>query len=172
MAILPDILICGEAMSKRYEITTAITVVLIAIFFLLASLGIDDSFAGEGVGASFFPKVITILILGLGIMLLFQGFRTSPIKLSTGDRTEHSASQIPVVSIIALSFFYVAMIFLCRYWISTAITMFLIMYIFGNRGWLSLVFIPLGISVLYYAVFFRALRLFEPSGFLFDILMG
>ncbi|WP_180897394.1 hypothetical protein [Martelella soudanensis] len=117
-----------------------------------------------GLGARGLPGAATGLAAGLALILLAMNL---PEAVRTMTGAQPLVNRVPVLKLgflIILSFAYVWAITLFQYVLPTLFAMSALLALFGSRGIVRLIVVPLVAICVYYFTFFILLGLFEPPG--------
>lgn len=138
---------------------------LVAAVFFVATAYIYEDPNDPGFSAQDFPRGVVVLI---GIFGLTLFLRSLPELRKSGWRIVDSETLKPtlyyVLPIIILGFSYVWLLELAQYLIPTVLVTSVALALFGNRGLVRLVIVPLAGGLVYYTLFYGILGLFEAPG--------
>jgi len=151
--------------SARNDAIAGILILLIVVIFASATGEIFEDPLDPGFSARDFPIAILVLLTILSISLL----RPALIALAksgwriyeTGEANNLLRYIIPMVVIAS---FYVVLIQMFQYPVSTFVASLGALTLYGNRGFKRLFIIPLLATAIYYVVFYGVLGLFEEPG--------
>ena len=152
-------------MSARADFVSAIIMAAIAVFFLLTANSIDYDPYEPGIGPRAFPITVSILICLLSLGLMIRAFR--PIREAGWKLVNHDELHLFVtwvLPMVAVAFAYVLLIDMFQYLLPTIVACSATLALFGNRGKVWLVVIPVLVGLLYYILFFGLFRLLESPG--------
>ncbi len=154
--------------TARHDLVVGLFMAALAAFLYYATLDIPPGYDDEAVGPRFVPQAICILLGAIGAIIALQGLRGMPAP-NAPTRFSSARFWVDVAPLSFISFVYVGMFALFGYWLSTAVLIFAGCILFGVRS-RALVFLPLIAASLFYYIFFKLMRVFEPPAKLFNIL--
>lgn len=117
-----------------------------------------------GLGARGLPVFVLVTSSLLAAALLLQNVQGAVATLRTRQRDTDLRPVARVAGLAILSFGYIWAITLFQYALPTVIVMAAILYLFGGRGIVRLVVIPIVAVACYWFVFFVLLGIFEEPG--------
>jgi len=121
----------------------------------------------KGSEQALFPKCLTILMIIPCLLLLIQG-----IKSYKADGKQQAPFFIPSASfkslrVVPLMLAYIFLINIIGYYVTTGLFVFLFMFFFGIRKWLSLCLYPIVVPLIVYVIIRKILSFPFPEGILF-----
>ncbi len=154
--------------TARHDLIVGLFLVALAGFLYVASFDIPPGYDDEAVGPRFVPQAICLLLGSIGAVIAFQGARGRP---APNDRTQFSGNRflVDVAPLSLLSFVYVGLFYLLGYWLATVLLIIAGGFLFGIRG-KALIIMPLIAGSVFYYLFFKLMRVFEPPAKLLNIL--
>ena len=148
--------------SKAWMISGIAFLVLgLLMVFIIIPWQIADPSAADELGPRFFPRIICSSMAVLGALLTYHGYR---------KRNEENQKTLGVsmqgLKYIAVTFgiliVYVLSLYFLPYMVSTAIGLFLLMYFYGQRNWVKLIGVSVGLPIVIYLSFTYLLMLKLP----------
>ena len=120
---------------------------LIGLGVVGAAMGIDVPGGTESLSPRFFPLLLAGALLVLGIVLLVRGGGVPLRKAGAALASRRSLAMAFLTGLYTLSFGFT------DFRVGTALFMGCVMWVMGSRRPLELCLVPLGSSLLLYAVF-------------------
>lgn len=151
----------------RHNIAAGIVLVAIAGFFFATSFQISIDFVDEeGIGPRFFPQAISIVLGALGLITAILGImgNTAPTDSTKFDLHKLLHDALPLFAIgIAFVWLFGAFGFLA------AIILLLVaaLLVYGVKG-KAMYLTALITGVALYLIFFKLMRVFEPTATIFN----
>ncbi len=152
---------------RNQDIVIGIVLFLCSIILFVLSLGVK----GE---ASVFPIGLSILLAFLAISIVIRGFRIRKKGADVAITQENEEEfltwgilQTPL-TVAFLSFIYILLITLVGFFPATILFFIAYLLYMGIKGVIKYVLIISIFSAFVYVVFIMQLRVFLPSGLLFD----
>jgi hypothetical protein len=159
------------------DLIFSIAVILAAVVIYLLTLMFPPDLGQEGgVGPGFFPKIVTILIAGLGLMLLLSKVRGKQPERSEALPTQPEETTITLVRRTTVAFViivcYAVGIYYIGFVIGTLVFLLVSISFFDSKfQWRRFFSFVLPVSILVttitYVVFRIAIRIPLPRGALF-----
>jgi putative tricarboxylic transport membrane protein len=159
------------------DLIFSISIILAAVVIYLLTLMFPPDLAQEGgVGPGFFPKVVAILMAGLGLILLLTAVRRKRLERSEPSTTQpeeaggrpirRTAVAFIIIVCYAVGIYYIGFVVGTLVFLLVAISFYLSN--FGPRRFFTFV-LPISILVtaITYVVFRIAIRIPLPRGVLF-----
>ena len=138
-----------------------IVIVLVGIFFIANTLDFPD-LKLEPIGPAFMPRLYSILLIFLGLILVIKALREREEKASTESNIKYALLSMLIVIV------YVLLIPLVGFYISTFIFTIVFLYFSKVRSKIILISIPTGAIVFIYICFDKILKVAIPVGSLFS----
>lgn len=138
---------------------------LVAAVFFAATGDIYEDPRDPGFSAQDFPRGVVVLIGMFGAVLFLRtlrGFRISKWRIVELEEIQSLLAY--VVPIAVLGFLYVWLLQLAQYLIPTVLVTSAALMLYGNRGIVRLVIVPVIGGLIYYTLFYGVLGLFEAPG--------
>lgn len=150
----------------RGQLLTLSGMCLIAlVFFLLTfSLKVSKIAADTGFSARTMPRLWCLLMLPTAIAAFVQ------IIKNDGEPDEPFGRWTLALGVALGSIFSVMLFQFVGYYISSAVFIFLVMWVMKERKWTMLTFTPLGWVAFTYFIFQKLLYINLPAGMLFTLL--
>lgn len=142
---------------------------LVAAVFFAATGDIYEDPRDPGFSAQDFPRGVVVLIGMFGAVLFLRtlrGFRISKWRIVELEEIQSLLAY--VVPIAVLGFLYVWLLQLAQYLIPTVLVTSAALMLYGNRGIVRLVIVPVIGGLIYYTLFYGVLGLFEAPGTLIN----
>jgi putative tricarboxylic transport membrane protein len=144
------------------DIVSAGLVLAFAVAVFLVSLGFPPPGQPNDPGTAAFPQLIAI---GLGVLALLQ-----LLQLGETEALPRGSGALRVVGVVVLLFVYVQMLEPLGFVLSSALFMLAALLLAGARRLLTLLAVPIGVSVVLFWVFYRVLSVPLPRGFVEGLL--
>ncbi|MHA1382042.1 MAG: tripartite tricarboxylate transporter TctB family protein [Candidatus Helarchaeota archaeon] len=155
---------------KKIDSEYIIYTVLIggAIFLYLHSFRFDQraQFLREGtVLPGYWPRLILVSILILSLVLLIiKAYKDITIKGKTLNADKQLVATSRVVLIVLICFIYANIVNYIGYLLGTVFFSIILLFIMGVRKTLTLIFYPIGITIVVYLIFTKILYMSLPRG--------
>lgn len=153
--------------TARHNLIAGLVLAVIAAFLYWRSFAISLDFVDEeGIGPRFFPQAICIALGMLGLLMGWNGLRgqVAPADRSSFEAARFWRDAIPLF-VLALAFIWCFQAF--GYFTATLILIAVGLLVFAVRGRALLLMPPIAATVLY-LIFFRIMRVYEPSATIFN----
>lgn len=137
---------------------SGLIIVSIALFFLSLTIKMP-------VGAARFPKLVLSILGTLGFFLTLSGLRSSVINKDNSKETVSIYSFRNPMIAISLIIFYVVLLTILGFYISTVIYIVLFMLFFQEKRIKNIVLTAIAINVFVYLLFVVQLKVQLPQGF-------
>lgn len=134
---------------------------LVIYFFVIPNQIKEISFGAGSLSPSFFPKLATMVIGFLSLILMFNNFFLR-------QQTKIYAFGPKAFQIILFLIAYVFGIQILGYLMATGVFLFALMLYLSREKWLRYIFIILGFLIVNYYFFEKVLNLILPRGLFFD----
>lgn len=145
---------------RAVEIGVAVTIVIFGLVAVIGSLQVGIDWGAEGPKAGFFPFYVGLLIIGAGLVNLYQA-----VKGEFGSGLFASWAQLrQVMSVVVPTAIYVAAIPFIGIYVSSALLIGLFMRWFGRYGWMLVLAISIVIPLVTFVVFERWFLVPLPKG--------
>jgi putative tricarboxylic transport membrane protein len=124
-----------------------------------------------GIGPRLFPQVVSAAMTLLGLALVGVSLRgwLTVRGFSEQDAVDLKRFAFGVLPLVGMAFLYVALVDWVQFLIPTVVVTAGVLYMFGNRGWVTLGLVPVLTGIAYYVLFFGVLRLYEAPGTLVQL---
>ncbi|MEN8247120.1 MAG: tripartite tricarboxylate transporter TctB family protein [Thermodesulfobacteriota bacterium] len=168
----------------KAELFTAVVVICLGIFFLLQAYQVE-TVQRALIGPRLVPMEIAGMIIGLGVLqfIVIWVSRAENVKdcdSGTSDsETSPTAAGVstlvctaPVfrtLAVIVIGFAYIWLFSATGYLIATAITMALLLVLFGTRNPTKVALITIGGTAVYYFIFIWLIGIYDPPGTLINL---
>ena len=160
-------------MTPRADFFTGIgLVVFSATMFSIA--GKMAKPASYGLGPGGYPMLVAGVLIVLGTILGIQGWlgmrRLSASKTDDGAPKKNilTFTELRGIALLAISFWaYVFIVKYMGYLITTPVFLFLFLFQYGGRKWLSMVLISIISTFVTWALFVYAFRIYLPDFYFF-----
>ena len=142
------------------ETGVAIAIVIFGIVTVIGSLKVGINWGAEGPKAGFFPFYVGLMIIGSGLVNLYQS-----ITGQFGGGLFASWGQLrQVMSVVVPTVIYVATIPFIGIYVTSAVLIGFFMRWFGRYGWGLVLAIAIGIPIVTFVVFERWFLVPLPKG--------
>ncbi|PHS04476.1 MAG: hypothetical protein COA78_16575 [Blastopirellula sp.] len=158
--------------TNKQAVITGLVLTLLGIGATISALLIERDYSG-GFGPKLFPLIAAISLLVMGLLELFGSLRIS--QHSEASAPEQEAEQIDkgaltrILGLLVLAIIYIWLISKIGYLLSTGITTFFVMLLFGVRNPLVLLITVILCPIAYHAIFFWGLGVYPPYSEWFDL---
>lgn len=129
-----------------------------------AGFTLTASLQGDIVGPAFFPRILTVLGLMLGVVLFVRGGRADAGKASAAgtdhDRDSDVTALVPAALLVGYALLFQPLGFL----LATPLFLFATFRYFGQKGWLVTAACALAITTVTFGLFRYLLDLRLPLG--------
>ena len=142
---------------------SSIFIVLSVIFFIMAG-----EFAATmnplDVGPAAFPRMMLVIIAFLAALQIVFSLRNRGRLIAEKKESPKVTinNKLLLLITVVLLFAYGHFLQVIGFYIATAVFIFVIMFLMGNRKWLQLVLIPIGFNLLIHLTFVMTLGLRLP----------
>lgn len=161
---------------KNRDIQSGILLLLVSGVMFVATLSFKKMTTTQ-IGPAFMPQVISILIALVSLAVIYEGYKKvkagkevdSSIKNDDAEGTDKGVSYKPVIVSFILMAFYVVIMPVIGFLITTAVFMFIQMMVLSSkleRRWLLFAVVSVVSSVIIYYVFRNVFYIMLPSGLL------
>ena len=121
-----------------------------------------------GLSPAFYPKILTILLGFLGIVLAVQSLRSSYMKEERSEQVIGITAFSRYISVIALSALYVYFIDLAGWLSTTIVILFVLMRLYGSKRWFLIFTLSIIVPLILFLFFEKIALVRLPRGFLFE----
>lgn len=151
--------------SARDDAVGGLLVLAVVAVFIPVTSQIFVDPRDPGFGSRDFPigvlTSITILALALSARAVYLISRSGWQFYEAGEARPVLSYLLPIV---ALGFFYVWLLEMFQYALPTVFALAASLAIFGNKGHIRLVVIPIVVTIIFYVLFYGVFGLNEPPG--------
>ena len=153
---------------KKGNYTIALVAATIALVFFVASFFFEQTVLSDTqVGASFFPRMLSLLLLFLSALLAWFTWKSAPREDGKNPRPLfQSSSFIPFTACLCI-IAYLAILERAGFILSTFLVNLALLFLFRVRKPLVLASVPLLFTVFTYFVFSKLLMVPLPEGILY-----
>jgi putative tricarboxylic transport membrane protein len=145
---------------RAVEIGVAAAIVIFGVIAVIGSLQVGVDWGAEGPKAGFFPFYVGLLIIGSGLVNLYQA-----VMGHFGGGLFANWSQLrQVMSVVVPTAVYVALIPWIGIYVTSAGLIGLFMRWFGRYGWTLVLAISIGVPLVTFVVFERWFLVPLPKG--------
>jgi putative tricarboxylic transport membrane protein len=144
---------------RRADLVGGIGLVLFAGFYFERSFVISTGLASDRLGPTFFPRVLASVLALLAAVLIVRALRnrTDPTPLAP-VRTAR------LFGVLGLTVVWALLLPRAGFLLVTPLLLGSIMWTMGLRRWRGLIGVSLGMTLVLYLVFVRALKVLLPMG--------
>ncbi|MCM3636605.1 tripartite tricarboxylate transporter TctB family protein [Sporosarcina luteola] len=161
---------------KNREVQSGFLLLLVSGVMFTATLSFKKM-TTTAIGPAFMPQVISILIALVSLAVIYEGYKKvkaakevdSTIKAEDAEAVDKGVSYKPVIVSFVLMAFYVVIMPIVGFLITTAVFMFIQMMVLSSkleRRWLLFAVVSVVSSVIIYYVFRNVFYIMLPSGLL------
>ena len=146
---------------RRADLLSGIGLFLFSTFYFERSFAISTGLASDRLGPTFFPRLLALLLALLSVVLIVRAAwdRSSPTPL-------HPVRTGRLFAVFALTIAWALLLPRLGFLIITPLLLGSVIWILGHRRWRTLIGVSLGMTLILYAVFVRALHVLLPMGHL------
>lgn len=167
---------------KKSNIVIGIILLALSAFYYLSTRGFPPPTVTENLGAGFFPKLLSMLLAFLAIMLILgslfsqstSGQEGEKATISGGERLEEDSFATEGISYkfllgtIGVSILYVILLPVIGYVIVTPLFLIAMIRLLGKKKWLHNIAISILLTVSLYLLFGKMLGVVLPPGLFLD----
>ena len=144
---------------KRADLSIGIGLLLFALLYLQQSFLITRGFASDRLGPAFFPRLLAGALVVLAVVLIVRALS------GRSDPTPPPAIRFGILfGVLALLVAYGLLMPQLGFLLTTPVLLGAFIWLLGLRQWGSLVGTAVGLTVILYLVFVRALHVLLPLG--------
>ena len=160
-------------MVMNKDLLSGLVLLLIAGLYYVGSGTIADSTLSDEVGASGLPRVLSVVLAGLGLLLVVRSLIAVRPAARASKEDDVVGSRLPrAIGFLAFGVGYVLLLPILGYIVSIALLiMGVALFERAERPW----FVPvtaIGGAVLYWAIFVKLLGVNQPIGSLWQSLVS
>lgn len=146
---------------RRADFFIGLGLLAFAAFYFQQSFNITRGFASDRLGPAFFPRLLAGALVALALVLIVRAGsgRSDPTPLP-------SIRKGLLLTVIVLTVVYALVLPRVGFLIATPVLLGAVMSLLGLRAWGSLVGTALGMTIVLYLAFGRALDVLLPMGLL------
>ncbi|HEX6959945.1 MAG TPA: tripartite tricarboxylate transporter TctB family protein [Ferrovibrio sp.] len=145
-----------------------VVLLALAIFIWTMAAGFPKQI-GMTYGPAFFPQVLSVLLGGSAVLLIYRGFRSGEAILQAGPWARDPRRWLGLALVFGALLFYTDLSNLLGFHITVFLIGFVLMLYLGVRLWLALV-VALAAAAVLWLLFARLLLVPLPGGLLAPIL--
>lgn len=150
-------------MTKRIDISISLALIVIAGIMIHTSRSFPGA-QGADVGASFFPVILSSLLIFLSLLLILTSIKNKAVETRTTGKSDWKK----VVFGMGFTFIYFILLIYLGYVVATPIFLAAMMWMFNYRRIIQVVFWSLLITGIIYVCFAMLLQVPLPSGVFFS----
>lgn len=149
----------SDVSQRKSDIWIGTGLLAFCAFAAWRTLRIKSQAGGTVAGPSFLPWLMIAAIAALSVWMILRALRqTDAAQIPLPDRTTLGRMAMFTLALIA----YAAAFMPVGYLISTVIAFVAVLWLFGERGWLTLTLFPIAMTGAVYLGFTRALQVWLP----------
>lgn len=157
--------------AARIDLAISAVVTAFALLVWWGTVQIDTE-AGLFEGPRLLPSIV-----GTGLLMLSAGLAVHAVsRMAVGAAVRGRADPVDLrgfvrvsAPLLVLLFSYVALLNGFGYLLATVLAAPAAFLLFGNRGPLQVLVLPIMLAVLFYVLFFHLLGMFDPPGTVLDL---
>lgn len=153
----------GGGMRINKGLICAIACLLFSILYLVAARTYPNLSADYMlVSASFFPTVVAVVMIICSVIMLVKAIVKPEIRepLTKKEKTGYLRAILTIIDCIIYSLLFEPL----GYIISSALALFALMIIFGNRKWWLMAVVSVVLPILIYLLFYYVMQTNLPAG--------
>ena len=168
------------------NIIIGIILLIASAFYYYSTMEFPPPSKTENLGPAFFPALLAAVLAFLALLLILDSFLTRRASgkgrdgavIQGAERLEEdsfSAEDISykfLLGTIGLSFFYVALISILGFLISTPLFLIILIRLLGYEKWVNNLTASIGLTAALYLLFAVALGVTLPAGIFSDWMTG
>ena len=160
-------------MIMNKDLLSGLVLLLIAGLYYVGSGTIADSTLSDEVGASGLPRVLSVVLAGLGLLLVVRSLIAVRPAARASKEDDMDGSRLPrAIGFLAFGVGYVLLLPILGYIVSIALLiMGVALFERAERPWFGPV-TAIGGAVLYWAIFVKLLGVNQPIGSLWQSLVS
>ncbi|MBC8499050.1 MAG: tripartite tricarboxylate transporter TctB family protein [Candidatus Atribacteria bacterium] len=147
---------------SKSDIIAAIFLIFLSMIFFWNSRGFPDSKREIGVGA--FPRLLAGLLIILSIVLIINAIKNFTLSKSPPLFKEFTKGHKFILVVIAALLIYIRILEPLGFILSSFLLLLTLMFIFGEKRKMILLFVPIGFSIILYIVFAKLAMVSLPEG--------
>ena len=161
----------------KIDLGVSAVTILIGLFFAYQVTQIE-TLSENDIGPAFFPSILAFTMIGLGLLVGISALMyNATVKRVTGEVEEGDEEKfgfrdsdiVRIVAVVAMGFVYITLFYGFGYFISTLVSLALMLLVFGNRNFGLIAALSIIGAVVYNYVFIGLMGLHDPPGMLFDL---
>ncbi|WP_157812097.1 tripartite tricarboxylate transporter TctB family protein [Alteribacter populi] len=136
----------------------------IVIYWTANGFGLGNS--SDSLGPSFYPKLLAISFVILGLILVWMSFRNKEVEQEKDQEEKKSffhKGNLRVLMVIGTGIFYIIMMDLLGFIITTILLVILLMTITGERLWWKMGVTSVIVAFSLYLIFRNLLNVLLPA---------
>lgn len=162
--------------SRKLDITASVFFIVIAVLVAWVAIpyGVQEPKKVKflALSPSYYPRLVSYCLLGFGILLLLTRLVTRQIDENVSDTTFRSNWVTILLCVIAtLGLWYASLEYL-GFVLSSAIALFVLLLLAGERNKIALAIVPLILPFLLHLFFNKVANIPIPAGILRTIIGG
>lgn len=150
-------------MAKRIDISISLALIVIAGIMIHTSRSFPGA-QGADVGASFFPVILSSLLIFLSLLLILTSIKNKAVETRTAGKSEWKK----VLFGMGFTFIYFVLLIYLGYVVATPIFLAGMMWVFNYRRIIHVIFWSLLITGVIYVCFAMLLQVPLPNGVFFS----
>lgn len=144
---------------RRADLLTGIGLLALAALYFQQSFAITVGFAADRLGPTFFPRLLALSLGGCALALIARALR------GRSDPTPLPAVRLPLLlGTLGLTAAYTLLLAPLGYLLATPLYVAALVLLLGYRRRAGVAGTALGVTVVLYLVFARALKVLVPMG--------
>lgn len=149
-------------MNSKSDIIAAIFFIFLGLIFFWNSKSFPDSTREIGVGA--FPRLLAGLLIILSIVLIINAIKNFTLSKNPPLFKEFTKGQKFILVVIFALIIYIKILEPLGFILSSFLLLLTLMFIFGEKRKVILLFVPIGFSIILYVVFSKLAMVSLPEG--------
>lgn len=156
-------------MKGKYDIFSGLVIAVIGIVFMWQTYLLEGSI-DEVMEVMLLPRIISIMLLCFGLLLSVKTLLSKEKPSSSATSASPMSPQLlcRLGLLATMGFAYTLFFWLFGYLIATIIVAIPVFYIFGNRGWFTLLVLPILAAIIIHLVFFKTMGLYQAPAAIFS----
>lgn len=144
---------------RRADLVGGTGLLLFAVLYFERSFAVHTGLASDRLGPTFFPRVLATILALLAAVLIVRALsgRSDPTPLPP-------VRAARLFAVVALTLVWALLLPRAGFLIATPPLLGAVMWTLGLRHWRGLIGVSLGMTLVLYLMFVRALRVLLPMG--------
>jgi putative tricarboxylic transport membrane protein len=144
---------------RRADFFIGLGLLAFALVYYQQSFSIVRGFASDRLGPAFFPRMLALALAALSLTLIVRALA------GRSDPSRPPEMRVKIfATVIVLLVLYAVVLPTAGFLVATPILLAAVIWLLGSRKWATLLGTAIGVTVVLYVVFGRALHVLLPLG--------